>query len=67
MIVFALLVAIVFVGVLRWRLGHAARRKSEAIQRQQSLRPLGEWEARFPADRRLSNLGKRSRKSRLGL
>ena len=46
------LVVVVLVLVVKWRLGHRARRRSEAEFRQLAHRPMTAEDARFPADRR---------------
>jgi hypothetical protein len=58
-------VAVVVLVVVRWRLAHHARRRSEAEARQVTHRPLGEFDARFPADRlQRSSFGRRARRRR---
>ncbi len=61
-----LVVVIVAFVLVRWRLGHYKRRKEEAAALQLQHRPLSEFDARFPADRRISatgrSLGRRSKK-----
>lgn len=53
-------VALVLLVVIRWRMEHRRRRSEEAEARQLAWRPVSEFDARFPADRR------RVRHSRLG-
>lgn len=43
---------LVFCVLLRWRGEHAKRRREEAESRQLQWRPMTEFDARFPADRR---------------
>lgn len=48
-----------------WRAGHRRRRRAEAQALQLTHRPLNEFDARFPADRRLE-AGSRRRSRRRG-
>lgn len=47
----AVVLMVVVALVVRWRLGHRRRRRSEAQVRQLAHRPLAEFDARFPAER----------------
>jgi hypothetical protein len=58
--------AIVFILVVKWRVGHQSRRRSEAEGRQLMHRPLGEFDARFPADRLERSAFKRRGRRRRG-
>jgi len=50
-VVFVLGLVLLF--VVRWRIEHRGRRRREAAALQMQHRPLSEFDARFPADRRL--------------
>jgi len=63
---FLVIAAIIFILVVKWRMGHQARRRSEAEARQLMHRPLGEFDARFPADRLERSAFKRRGRRRRG-
>lgn len=61
-----IVLSLAVVVVVRWRMGHGERRRSEAAARQTTHRPLGEFDARFPMDRLDRKRFRRGSRRRIG-
>lgn len=59
-------VLVLVVLVVRWRIRHVGRRRVELGAAQAARRPLSDFDARFPADRRQGRASRRRRGARWG-